>query len=78
VETSDVANRSFVSDLDTDPNDAAIIDAVVGLDHELGIKIVAEGIENNVHVRYLLDRGRDYGQGICSSGRAQLQRRHPS
>jgi EAL domain-containing protein (putative c-di-GMP-specific phosphodiesterase class I) len=75
---SDTANRSYVSNPDKDLNEAAIIDAVVGLDHELGMEVVAEGIENNVHARYLLDREFDYGQGICSSGRAQLQRRRPS
>ena len=56
-------DRSFVSNLDTDPDDAAIIDAVVGLGHKLGMEVVAEGIETNVQARYLLDRGCDYGQG---------------
>lgn len=56
-------DRSFVSNLDTDPNDAAIIDAVVGLGHKLGMEVVAEGIETEVQARYLLDRGCDYGQG---------------
>ena len=56
-------DRSFVSNLDTGPNDAAIIDAVVGLGHRLGMEVVAEGIETNVQARYLLDRGCDYGQG---------------
>jgi len=44
-----VANRSFVSNLETDRNDAAIIDAVVGLAYKLGMEVVAEGIENNVN-----------------------------
>ena len=56
-------DRSFVSNLDTDPDDAAIIDAVVGLGHRLGMEVVAEGIETGVQARYLLDRGCDYGQG---------------
>ena len=56
-------DRSFVSNLDTDPDDAAIIDAVVGLGHKLGMEVVAEGIETNVQARYLLDREGDYGQG---------------
>jgi diguanylate cyclase (GGDEF)-like protein/PAS domain S-box-containing protein len=56
-------DRSFVSSLDTNPNDAAIIDAIVGLGHRLGMEIVAEGIETTVQAQYLLDRGCEYGQG---------------
>jgi EAL domain-containing protein (putative c-di-GMP-specific phosphodiesterase class I) len=56
-------DRSFVSSLDTDPNDAAIIDAIVGLGHKLGMEIVAEGIETTVQAQYLLERGCEYGQG---------------
>ncbi len=56
-------DRSFVSNLDTNPNDAAIIDAVVSLGHKLGMEVVAEGIETDVQARYLLDRGCEYGQG---------------
>ncbi|MEG3166913.1 EAL domain-containing protein [Sphingomonas sp. LB3N6] len=56
-------DRSFVSSLDTSPNDAAIIDAVVGLGHRLGMEVVAEGVETDVQAQYLLDRGCDYGQG---------------
>ena len=56
-------DRSFVTSLDTNPNDAAIIDAVVGLGHKLGMEVVAEGIETEVQARYLVDRGCKYGQG---------------
>lgn len=56
-------DRSFVSSLDSDPDDAAIIDAVVGLGHRLGMEVVAEGVETAVQAQYLLDRGCDYGQG---------------
>jgi diguanylate cyclase (GGDEF)-like protein/PAS domain S-box-containing protein len=56
-------DRSFVSNLDTDPDDAAIIDAVVGLGHKLGMEVVAEGIETDVQARYLLSLGCSYGQG---------------
>ena len=56
-------DRSFVSSLDTNANDAAIIDAIVGLGHKLGMEIVAEGIETTVQAQYLLERGCEYGQG---------------
>ena len=56
-------DRSFVSNLDTDSGDAAIIDAVVGLGHRLGMEVVAEGVETEAQARYLRSRGCDYGQG---------------
>ncbi|WP_081877568.1 putative bifunctional diguanylate cyclase/phosphodiesterase [Sphingomonas sp. STIS6.2] len=56
-------DRSFVSSLDTNPNDAAIVDAVIGLGHKLGMEIVAEGVETNFQARYLIERGCEYAQG---------------
>lgn len=70
-------DRSFVSSLDTSPNDAAIIDAVVGLGHKLGMEVVAEGVETAVQAKYLLDRGCDYGQGYLF-GKAVPSHRVPS
>ncbi|WP_267394538.1 MULTISPECIES: EAL domain-containing protein [unclassified Sphingomonas] len=56
-------DRSFVSSLDTDAGDAAIIDAVVGLGHRLGMKVVAEGVETLAQARHLREGGCDEGQG---------------
>ncbi len=56
-------DRSFVSNLDDNKGDAAIIDAVVGLGHRLSMEVVAEGVETEAQARYLLAQGCDYGQG---------------
>jgi EAL domain-containing protein (putative c-di-GMP-specific phosphodiesterase class I) len=56
-------DRSFVRDLEDDPDDAAIIDAVVNLGRSLGISIVAEGVENEKQHGFLASLGCDFGQG---------------
>jgi EAL domain-containing protein (putative c-di-GMP-specific phosphodiesterase class I) len=57
-------DRSFVRDLEEDPDDAAIIDAVVNLGRSLGIRTVAEGVENERQHGFITSLGCDYGQGF--------------
>jgi diguanylate cyclase (GGDEF)-like protein len=56
-------DRSFVRDLEEDPDDAAIVDAVVNLGRSLGIRIVAEGVENERQHAFLAALRCDFGQG---------------
>jgi len=56
-------DRSFIRDLEDDPDDAAIVDAVVNLGRSLGISIVAEGVENERQHAFLASLGCDFGQG---------------
>ncbi|MGO4574371.1 EAL domain-containing protein [Microvirga sp. 2TAF3] len=57
-------DRSFVQDLASNAQDAAILQAILQLGKGLGIATVAEGIENDTQAAYLRVHGCDYGQGF--------------
>ncbi|WP_457600379.1 bifunctional diguanylate cyclase/phosphodiesterase [Hydrogenivirga sp.] len=54
---------SFVRDIDKDPDDRAIVNAIIQLAKNLGLRTVAEGIENDKHLKILQGMGCDLGQG---------------
>lgn len=60
-------DQSFVRNINVDPDDLAIIKALVGLGKSLAIDIVAEGIENQTQFTFLAEQGCDYGQGYLFS-----------
>lgn len=56
-------DRSFIANIDRDPGDAAIVDAILKLGSSLGIEVVAEGIETREQADRLMALGCFIGQG---------------
>jgi diguanylate cyclase (GGDEF)-like protein/PAS domain S-box-containing protein len=63
---------SFVADLATDPDACAVVAAVLGLGHGMGLVVVAEGVENDEHLAVLRDMGCDEYQGFIDGGPGAL------
>jgi diguanylate cyclase (GGDEF)-like protein/PAS domain S-box-containing protein len=57
-------DRSFVSDLPDDGNDAAIVKAIILMAHTLGLEVVGEGVETQQQHRFLCQNGCDHVQGF--------------
>ncbi|WP_228892743.1 EAL domain-containing protein [Pseudoduganella aquatica] len=60
-------DHSFVRDITTSPDDAAICNAVIGLAHNLRVQVVAEGVETVEQMNYLRRRYCDSMQGYLFS-----------
>lgn len=60
-------DQSFVRDLATDSGDAAIVKSTIELGHNMGLQVVAEGVEDLATWRLLQQMGCDYAQGYCMS-----------
>lgn len=60
-------DRSFVMDLEKDPDDRKIVEAIIAMAHKLNIKVLAEGIETRAQWKMLAAFQCNFGQGFYVS-----------
>jgi EAL domain-containing protein (putative c-di-GMP-specific phosphodiesterase class I) len=60
-------DKSFVQDIATDPDDRAIISAVTAMAHNMKMKVIAEGVETEDQLSFLVSSGCDEMQGYLFS-----------
>ena len=57
-------DRSFIGALASDPDSGAIVRSAVGLGHNLGLRVVAEGLQDQMAEAVLIEAGCDAAQGF--------------
>ena len=61
-------DRSFVTPINVDPKVESLVNNVINLSHDLGLEIIAEGVENLDQMSKLIDLGCHLGQGYLFAG----------
>lgn len=60
-------DQSFVRDITSDPDDAAIVNAIIIIAHSLNMKVIAEGVETEDQFQFLREHHCDKVQGFLVS-----------
>jgi EAL domain-containing protein (putative c-di-GMP-specific phosphodiesterase class I) len=61
-------DRAFIRDLAGNPDDRALVATIIALGHQMGLQVVAEGVETGDQHHILLDLGCDLAQGTHYDG----------
>ncbi|HET8723009.1 MAG TPA: EAL domain-containing protein [Anaeromyxobacteraceae bacterium] len=56
-------DRAFIAEMMENPQDRAIVDAIIGMAHAMSMDVLAEGVEREDQLRYLVGKGCDRAQG---------------
>lgn len=60
-------DRSFTRDVIRDQDSANLVRAIINMAHSLGLKVIAEGVEDEAQARFLIHEGCDFAQGYLYS-----------
>ncbi|MBV1881855.1 MAG: EAL domain-containing protein [Pseudomonadales bacterium] len=60
-------DRSFISNLEHDKHDLALSKAIIVMAHEVGLRVIAEGVESEEQQKILTHAGCDFAQGYLYS-----------
>jgi diguanylate cyclase (GGDEF)-like protein/PAS domain S-box-containing protein len=60
-------DQSFVRDITTDPNDAVMVKAIIGMAQNFGLHVIAEGVETEAQLAFLRENGCTSYQGYLFS-----------
>jgi EAL domain-containing protein (putative c-di-GMP-specific phosphodiesterase class I) len=55
--------QELITKINTDSRSAVVVRSSIRLAHDLGIEVIAEGVENADQARFLIDAGCEYAQG---------------
>ena len=58
---------SFINNITSDPDDVAIVSAIIAMAHAMNVKVIAEGVENKEQLNLLKELGCDEIQGYVYS-----------
>ena len=60
-------DKSFVQDVMKEPEDASLVRAIINMAHSLGLRVIAEGVEDEPQTHFLKAEGCDFSQGYFYS-----------